>query len=68
MKDEIIEEIRAVRHQISEEFGHDVQHYIDYLNRQSDEYAHQLELGRQLLKRSEPKTGAGERIFECKAA
>jgi len=52
MKDEMIEEIRAVRHQISEEFGHNIQHYIAYLNSQQEQYAQQLELGRQVLKKS----------------
>jgi hypothetical protein len=52
MKDDMIEEIRAVRHQISEEFGHNIQQYIAYLNSQQEQYAQQLELGRQVLKKS----------------
>ncbi len=31
IKDPAIDEIRAVRHQISEEFGHDSDRLIDYL-------------------------------------
>ena len=37
MKDEIIEEIRAIRHQISAEFGHDVHKYCEHLMRQQEE-------------------------------
>ena len=37
MKDEIIEEIRAIRHQISAEFGHDAHKYCEYLMRRQEE-------------------------------
>lgn len=53
MNDEIIAEIRAVRHRISEEFGHNPQRYIDYLKSQNCKYIRQTELYRRI---SEYKT------------
>ena len=37
MKDEVIDEIRAIRHQISVEFDHDVGKYCAYLMRWEEE-------------------------------
>ena len=37
MKDEVIEEIRAIRHQISAEFDHDIHKYCAYLMREEEE-------------------------------
>ncbi|MCP4121725.1 MAG: hypothetical protein GY751_08215 [Bacteroidetes bacterium] len=48
MKDEAIQEIRSVRHRISEEFGHNPQKYIDYLKNQNIKYNRQIELYRKL--------------------
>lgn len=43
MNDEAIDEIRAIRHFISEDFSHDPQKYIDYLKSQNRKYADQIE-------------------------
>ncbi len=56
MNDDILEELRAIRHQISEEFDQNIQHYIDYLHRQREQYAHQLELGHQIVERAPSST------------
>jgi len=53
MNDEIIKEIRAIRHNISEEFGHNPQRYIEHLKSQKYKYIRQTELYRKL---SEYKT------------
>ena len=37
MKDEVIEELRAIRHQISAEFDHDIGKYCAYLMRRQEE-------------------------------
>ena len=37
MKDEVIEEIRAIRHQISAEFDHDIHKYCAYLMQWQEE-------------------------------
>ena len=37
MKDEVIEEIRAIRHQISAEFDHDIDKYCAYLMQRQEE-------------------------------
>lgn len=49
MNDELIKEIRAIRHHISEEFEHNPQRYIDYLKSQKDKYIRQTELYRRLF-------------------
>ena len=43
MKDEPIEEIREIRHQLSEACGHDVHRYGEYLRSLESEYRRQLE-------------------------
>jgi hypothetical protein len=42
MNDEVIKEIRAIRHFISEDFSHDPQKYIDYLKSQNHQYTDQI--------------------------
>ena len=49
MIDEGMAEIRAIRHQISEEFGHHVQDYIAYLHSQDEQYTAQITLAHKLL-------------------
>ena len=49
MKDEGMTEIRAIRHQISDEYGHNIQEYINYLQSQDEQYADQIALARKLL-------------------
>ena len=49
MKDEEMTEIRAIRHQISDEFGHHIQEYMTYLQSQDEQYADQIALARKLL-------------------
>jgi hypothetical protein len=51
MNDKAIQEIRSIRHRISEEFDHDPQQYIDYLNNQNAKYKRQIELYRKLCER-----------------
>ncbi len=55
MKDEGIMEIRAIRHQISEEFNHDIQQYVAYLQRQASSYNAQIRLAETLLLPQEPQ-------------
>jgi hypothetical protein len=38
-EDPAVDEIRAVRHQISEEFGHDIDRLVDYLIEKEKELA-----------------------------
>jgi len=40
--DEGIEPVRAVRHEISEKFGHDIRKYVEYLRTQEPKYADQI--------------------------
>jgi hypothetical protein len=40
--DEGIEPVRAVRHEISAEFGHDIRKYVEYLRTQEPKYADQI--------------------------
>ena len=47
--DQAIEEIRAVRHRISEEHGHDVAKYLTSLQEEEKQYAAQLKRGAELL-------------------
>lgn len=51
MNDKAIQEIRSIRHRISEEFGHDPQKYIDYLKNQDVKYKRQIKLYRKLCGR-----------------
>jgi hypothetical protein len=54
MNDELIGEIRTIRHSISKEFSHDPQKYIDYLKSQNHKYTDQIQ---QYKKLSEHKEG-----------
>lgn len=47
--DYAIEEIRAVRHRISAEHGHDITKYLASLREDEKQYATQLQRGRELL-------------------
>ncbi|MGH7952769.1 MAG: hypothetical protein ACREFE_12755 [Limisphaerales bacterium] len=47
--DQAIEEIRAVRHRISAEHGHDVAKYVDDLRNAEKQHAAQLKRGEKLL-------------------
>jgi hypothetical protein len=47
--DQAIEEIRAVRHRISAECGHDVANYIAALRAEEKQHAAQLKRGEALL-------------------
>ena len=49
--DKAIEEIRAVRHRISAEHGHDITKYLASLREEEKQYAIQLKRGRELLAR-----------------
>ncbi len=49
MTDEGMTEIRIIRHQISEEFGHNIHDYIAYLHTQDEQYADQIALAQKLL-------------------
>jgi len=49
--DKAIEEIRAVRHRISAEHGHDITKYLASLREDEKQYATQLKRGRELLAR-----------------
>jgi hypothetical protein len=48
MKDAIVREIREIRHQIEQEFGHDVNRYLNHI------YEAQKTHGRRLVRR-QPK-------------
>ncbi len=56
MKDEAIAELREIRHQISQEFDHDPQKYLAYLQQQNYKYAAQIELYQQSVQSSVPLT------------
>ena len=47
--DKAIEEIRAVRHRISSEHGHDITKYLASLRAEEDQHAAQLKRGKALL-------------------
>ncbi len=49
--DKAIEEIRAVRHRISAEHGHDIAKYLASLREDEKQYTTQLKRGRELLAR-----------------
>ena len=49
--DKAIEEIRAVRHRISMEHGHDITKYLASLRTEEKQYAAQLKRGEELLAR-----------------
>jgi hypothetical protein len=49
--DKAIEEIRAVRHRISTEHGHDITKYLASLRTEENEHAAQLKRGEALLAR-----------------
>ena len=47
--DKAIEEVRAVRHRISVEHGHDITKYLASLRAEEDQHAAQLKRGQELL-------------------
>ncbi len=49
--DQAIEEIRAVRHRISTDHGHDITKYLASLRAEEKEHATQLRRGEELLAR-----------------
>ena len=49
--DQAIEEIRAVRHRISTEHGHDITKYLNSLSAEEKQHAAQLKRGKELLAR-----------------
>jgi hypothetical protein len=49
--DQAIEEIRAVRHRISTEHGHDITKYLASLRVDEQQHAAQLKRGKELLAR-----------------
>ena len=49
--DQAIEEIRAVRHRISAEHGHDIGKYLASLRAEEKQHPAQLKLGEKLLAR-----------------
>jgi hypothetical protein len=49
--DQAIEEIRAVRHRISTEHGHDITKYLASLRNEEKQHAAQLKRGKELLAR-----------------
>ncbi len=49
--DQVIEEIRAVRHRISTEHGHDVTKYLASLRAEEKQHTAQLQRGAELLAR-----------------
>ncbi len=49
--DQAIEEIRAVRHRISAEHGHDITKYLAGLRAEEKQHAAQLKRGKELLAR-----------------
>lgn len=59
--DEAIEEIRRVRHEISEEFGHDTQALLDHYRSLEQRYQHRL-----LKTGSDSRSEKGEASTEMK--
>lgn len=55
--DQAIEEIRAVRHRISKEHGHDVAKYMASLQEEEKQHAAQLKRGEELLARRKAERG-----------
>jgi len=55
--DQAIEEIRAVRHRISTEHGHDITKYLASLRAEEKRYAAQLKRGVELLARRKKERG-----------
>ncbi|GAK53868.1 hypothetical protein U14_05143 [Candidatus Moduliflexus flocculans] len=49
MKDEELVELRAIRHEISLEFGHDIHRYVAYLQCQEEEYRVQIRNAERML-------------------
>jgi hypothetical protein len=49
--DQVIEEIRAVRHRISTEHGHDITKYLASLRAEEKQHVAQLKRGKELLAR-----------------
>lgn len=47
--DEVIEEIREVRRQISAEFHHDINRYFAYLQELEKQYPEQIKRGKELM-------------------
>ena len=56
--DQAIEEIRAVRHRISTEHGHDITKYLASLRAEETQHAAQFQRGKELLARR--KAGRGK--------
>jgi hypothetical protein len=61
--DQAIEKIRAVRHRISAEHGHDITKYLVSLRAEEKLHTVQLQLGRELLARRKAER-AGQRKFQ----
>ena len=61
MKDESIMEIRTIRHQISEEFEHNIRKYIAYLQSQEWQYEAQIRSAEILLIQEPAKEATGSR-------
>ena len=55
--DQAIEEIRAVRHRISTEHGHDITKYLTSLRVEEKQHAAQLQRGEKLLARRKAERG-----------
>ena len=51
--DEVIEEIREVRRQISAEFGHDINKYFAYLKEMEKQYPEQIKRAKELMAKIE---------------
>ncbi len=51
MKDKGIMEIRTIRHQISEEFRHNIREYIAYLQSQEWQYEAQIRSAEQVIQK-----------------
>lgn len=52
-RDIAIEEIRAVRHQMSAECGHDITRYIAMLREEGKQWQEQIQRGKELTKQLE---------------
>ncbi len=55
--DQAIEEIRAVRHRISAEHGHDITKYLADLRAEEKQHAAQLKRGAELLAKRKAERG-----------
>lgn len=49
-----IDEIRAIRHQLSAEFGHDPKRYIQYLRELEKQYPEQIRRYQELQRTAQP--------------